>query len=192
VPIEIKRPQPRFEVDAALRWFVVRAAVRMGHVAYKGLKRAGFVPWRPVEVWDKHYPNGRIREIARRPLVRYILVGFGAKSRDKADEQRKSEFHMLSEVAGVESIVTIERKPIPVRAAELQDLADRLADERHPLPLDRIFSVGERASVKVGAFASFSGKIEEINVSELKATVAVEIFGSTTPVEIGFADLMAA
>jgi transcriptional antiterminator NusG len=191
-PVLVKRPQPRFEVNASLTWFVVCAAVRSGKIVVKGLERAGFVPWRPMEVWDKTYPNGRTREIARNALVRYILVGFGAKSREYADEQRKSEFHVLSEVGGVESILTIAGRPFPVRIADLQRLADRLGDDRERLPIRQEFKVGQRVNVGVGAFASFGGIIEETDVSELKAKVAVEIFGGSTPVEVGFADLEAA
>jgi transcription antitermination factor NusG len=192
VPVMVKRPQPRFEVDPELTWYAVRIAIRMDDVARKGLKRWGFAHWRPLFVFDKIYPTGRVREVVRNPLVRYMLVGIGSEAREAARCACKHELYLLSGIIGIETIVGVAGLPAVIQPSELQQFADSLADEQHPVEPRRSFSVGHRASVKVGPFASFGGIVEEIDMEQLRAVIAVEIFGRTTPVEIEFADLQAA
>jgi transcriptional antiterminator NusG len=46
------------------------------------------------------------------------------------------------------------------------------------------FSVGEQVKIIEGAFASFTGSIEEVNLEKSKIRVMVGIFGRATPVEV--------
>lgn len=193
-PMMIKKPQPRFEVDQAIAWYAVRVSWRLNQVAKNGFKRWGFVHWQPLAVFDKVYPNGRVRELQRNVLVRYILVGVGQGAWDIATEMRMHPLHLLENVIGVETIIAVNGRPAQIKANELQNFADRIADEKGPLPgpLKFEFKVGDAAIVGDGPFASFPGIVEEIDIRELSAKVAVSIFGRTTPVEVSLAHLQAA
>jgi transcriptional antiterminator NusG len=46
------------------------------------------------------------------------------------------------------------------------------------------FSAGEQVKIIEGAFASFTGTIEEVNLEKNKLRVTVGIFGRATPVEV--------
>jgi transcription termination/antitermination protein NusG len=48
------------------------------------------------------------------------------------------------------------------------------------------FKVGEKVRITAGAFASFSGVIEEIDDATSRMKVALSVFGRPTPVEIEF------
>ena len=46
------------------------------------------------------------------------------------------------------------------------------------------FSLGDQVKIIEGAFATFSGTVEEVNLEKNKLRVMVQIFGRATPVEV--------
>ena len=51
------------------------------------------------------------------------------------------------------------------------------------------YSVGEMVRIKVGAFQSFSARIEEVDEEKARLKVRVKIFGNRELVELGFLDV---
>lgn len=51
------------------------------------------------------------------------------------------------------------------------------------------FHEGDEVRVVVGAFANFSGTVQEVNADKQKLKVKVSIFGRDTPVELNFTDV---
>lgn len=51
------------------------------------------------------------------------------------------------------------------------------------------FHEGDEVRVVVGAFANFSGIVQEVNADKQKLKVKVSIFGRDTPVELSFSDV---
>ena len=70
----------------------------------------------------------------------------------------------------------------PKKKALLQK-AGEIKGEK-PTRMKQSFSVGEQVKIIEGAFASFSGTIEEVNLEKNKLRVMVGIFGRATPVEV--------
>ena len=52
------------------------------------------------------------------------------------------------------------------------------------------YTVGETVKVNFGPFTGFNGVIEEVNVERKKLKVTVKIFGRSTPVELGFTQVI--
>jgi transcriptional antiterminator NusG len=51
------------------------------------------------------------------------------------------------------------------------------------------YSVGEMVRIKVGAFQSFTGRIEEVDEDSATLKVLVKIFGRHEPIELGFLEV---
>ena len=51
------------------------------------------------------------------------------------------------------------------------------------------YSIVEVVRIKSGPFASFTGKVEEVNEEKATLKVTVTIFGRATPVELNFLDV---
>ena len=51
------------------------------------------------------------------------------------------------------------------------------------------YDIGDNVKITEGAFATFSGTIEEINTERNKLRVNVQIFGRVTPVEVDFSQV---
>ena len=52
-----------------------------------------------------------------------------------------------------------------------------------------VYHVGDQVRVKSGAFANFTGEVEEVNTDKEKVWLSVSLFGRPTRVEVDFADL---
>lgn len=63
------------------------------------------------------------------------------------------------------------------------------AGHRPPARQDFLYSVDEMVRIKSGPFASFTGKVEEVNEDESKLTIRVFIMAREQPVELRFLDV---
>ena len=78
------------------------------------------------------------------------------------------------------------RTPQPVPAPEIQSVVQQV-EEGAAKPRPRImFEQGDHVRVNDGAFANFTGTIEEVKPEKQKVRVLVSIFGRPTPVELDY------
>jgi transcriptional antiterminator NusG len=78
------------------------------------------------------------------------------------------------------------RHPQPVPSPEIQSVVQQV-EEGAAKPRPRVmFEQGDHVRVNDGAFANFTGTIEEVKPEKQKVRVLVSIFGRATPVELDF------
>ena len=78
------------------------------------------------------------------------------------------------------------RKPQPVPAPEIQSVVTQVEQGKAAPRARVIFNTGDHVRVNDGAFANFTGTVEEVKPEKQKVRVLVSIFGRATPVELDF------
>ncbi|HSH84859.1 MAG TPA: KOW motif-containing protein, partial [Guyparkeria sp.] len=74
----------------------------------------------------------------------------------------------------------------PISEREADQILDRMKDSTEKPSPKTLFNVGEMVRVCDGPFNDFTGSVEEVNYDKSRLTVAVSIFGRSTPVELNF------
>jgi len=94
-------------------------------------------------------------------------------------------WHLVKETPKVSGFVG-GRHPTPVSQSEIDAIFQQVA-EGTAKPKPRVmFEAGDHVRVTDGAFANFTGTVQEVNPAKQKVTVLVSIFGRATPVELDF------
>ena len=81
------------------------------------------------------------------------------------------------------------KQPTPLTQAEVDQIVHNIEVATEKPKPKFTYEVGEVVRIKSGPFASFTGKVEEINEEKTTLKVTVTIFGRSTPVELNFLDV---
>lgn len=79
--------------------------------------------------------------------------------------------------------------PTPLREEEAKRMMNRADDTEVEPDFIVPFEIGEPVKVTEGPFAGFSGTIEKVNNEKKSLTVTVLVFGRSTPLDLGFAQV---
>lgn len=109
-------------------------------------------------------------------------------------ELTKESWHLVTNTPKVTGFLG-GQSPKPVRQAEMNRMlghttgqVDEASPEAAPVP-EVVYSVGDQVRVKSGAFANFTGEVEEVNNDKQKIWLSVSIFGRPTRVEVDFTEV---
>lgn len=173
-------------VNEAWRWYVVHA--------YSGF-----------EAYVKKVLESRVLASEFQPCFGKILIPTEEVVEMKEGVRRKSErkffpgyvlvqmemnndtWHMVKQVPKVLGFIGgTSSSPAAISEAEANSILNRVeAGVDKPKP-KVLFEVGEVVRVNDGPFNDFNGVVEEVNYEKSKMLVSVQIFGRSTPVELGF------
>lgn len=104
-------------------------------------------------------------------------------------ELTKEAWHLVKNTPKVTGFLG-GNTPAPVSQREMQKMLGATSGEAKgveaaPAP-EVTYAVGDNIRVKAGAFANFTGDVEEVNVDKQKIWLSVSIFGRPTRVEVDF------
>lgn len=122
--------------------------------------------------------DGVRRKSERKFFPGYVLVQM---------EMNNDTWHMVKQVPKVLGFIGgTSSTPAAISDAEANSILNRVeAGVDKPKP-KVLFEVGEVVRVNDGPFNDFNGVVEEVNYEKSKMLVSVQIFGRSTPVELGF------
>jgi transcriptional antiterminator NusG len=130
----------------------------------------------PSESVTLHGKDGKSRLRAKTTFPGYVFV-----------EMLMSEeaWHLVKETPKVTGFIG-NQKPQEVKPPHIEDLRKGITEgAAKPKPRQQ-FQEGDEVRVTVGAFANFSGTVQEVKPDKQKLKVMVSIFGRPTPVELDF------
>jgi transcription termination/antitermination protein NusG len=129
----------------------------------------------PKENVTENRPSGR-RVTSRTFYPGYIFIQM-----DMTDES----WHLVKDTPKVSGFVG-GRHPAPVPESEIAQIAQQVAEGAAKPKPKVVFEQGDHVRVIDGAFANFTGTVEEVNPDKQKVKVLVSIFGRATPVELDY------
>ena len=98
-------------------------------------------------------------------------------------------WHVVKGTPRVTGFVGTGQQPTPLSADEVNQIVYRVVVSKEQPKLKVKFEKNESVRISEGPFASFTGVVDEINEDRETLKVMVTIFGRSTPVELGFAQV---
>ena len=133
----------------------------------------------PTETVQEVRPGGKTRVKQKTSFPGYIFVEM---------EMSEAAWHVVKDTAKVTGFIG-NQTPQEVKPPQIEDLRKGIS-EGAVKPKPRFtFEEGDEVRVIDGAFANFSGTVEEVKPEKQKLKVKVSIFGRATPVELDFSQV---
>lgn len=122
--------------------------------------------------------GGQKRKSERKFFPGYVLVKM---------EMDDETWHLVRKIPKVLGFIGgTNDKPSPLSQKEADTILQRIKEGTDKPKPKTLFEPGEVVRVTEGPFADFNGVVEEVNYEKNRLTVAVLIFGRSTPVELEF------
>lgn len=138
----------------------------------------------PKETVVEMRGNKRI-ESSRMFYPGYVLVEIECDDKGKIPD---NVFHVIKSTPKVTGFLG-GKQPTPLTQAEVDQIVHNIEIATEKPKPKFTYEVGEVVRIKSGPFASFTGKVEEVNEEKTTLKVTVTIFGRSTPVELNFLDV---
>ena len=138
----------------------------------------------PKETVVEMRGNKRI-ESSRMFYPGYVLVEIECDDRGKIPD---NVFHAIKSTPKVTGFLG-GKNPTPLTQEEVDQIVHNIEVATEKPKPKFTYEVGEVVRIKSGPFASFTGKVEEVNEEKSTLKVTVTIFGRSTPVELNFLDV---
>ncbi len=105
-------------------------------------------------------------------------------------EMANETFQLVKGTPKVSGFLGGLNEPIPVPADEVDRVRFAMqAGADAPVRVDAHFDRGDKVKINEGAFSGFAGAVEEVHDDRQLLKVMVTIFGRSTPVEVGYAQV---
>lgn len=138
----------------------------------------------PKETVVEMRGNKRV-ESSRMFYPGYVLVEIECDDRGKIPD---NVFHAIKSTPKVTGFLG-GKAPTPLTQEEVDQIVHNIEVATEKPKPKFTYEVGEVVRIKSGPFASFTGKVEEVNEEKSTLKVTVTIFGRSTPVELNFLDV---
>ena len=138
----------------------------------------------PKETVVEMRGNKRI-ETQRMFYPGYVLVEVECNDQGRIPD---NVFHAIKSTPKVTGFLG-GKNPTPLTQDEVDQIVHNVEVAAEKPKPKFSYEVGEVVRIKSGPFASFTGKVEEVNEEKTTLKVTVTIFGRSTPVELNFLDV---
>ena len=98
-------------------------------------------------------------------------------------------WHVVKSTPRVTGFVGTGQQPTPLSPEEVNQIVFRVAEGKEKPRLKVKYEKNESVRITEGPFATFTGIVDEVNEDRETLKIMVTIFGRSTPVELGFAQV---
>ena len=118
--------------------------------------------------------NGKRKPVQRKMFPGYVLVNM---------DMNEDTWYVVRNTRGVTGFVGTNKTAVPLSDAEMKSLGIKTEN----VTVD--FKVGDLIAVIAGVWKDTTGVVQRMDTGKQTATINVELFGRSTPVEISFAEV---
>ena len=137
------------------------------------------------EIEEVLVPTEEVIEVRRGKKVtaeRRFMPGYVLVRMEMSDQG----YHLINSINRVTGFLGPQGRPMPMRAAELNAILNRVQEgEESPRKLLH-YEIGEKVKVNDGPFEDFDALVEGVDDENQRLKVTVSIFGRETPVELEY------
>ena len=130
----------------------------------------------PTESVTENRPGGKQRVKERRSLPNYVFVEM---------QMNEHTWHLVKGTPKVSGFIG-DQTPQEVPLSQIENLRKGIVEGTAKPKPKLSFEIGEEVRVLEGAFANFTGTVDEVKLDKQKLKVKVSIFGRPTNVELDF------
>ncbi len=169
----------------AMHWYIVHAYSNFEKKVAESIKEQAEAQGLADQFEEVLVPTEEVVEMRRGRKVQserkffpgYVLVKM---------ELNDDTYHLIRNTGKVTGFLGSGNRPMPVPDAEVARIMNQVQEGiERPKPVIS-FEIGEQVRVCDGPFASFNGRVEEVDRDRARLKVAVSIFGRATPVELEY------
>lgn len=167
-------------------WYILKVQSNREDAIAEGLQRrvaiAGLQDYFgeiivPTEMVTE-FKNGKKRVVKRKLYPGYIVVNMAITD---------DTWFLVRDTPGIGDFTGSGGKPIPMQPHEVAKLIAKQEEKTEEQPRLKIsFKAGDRVKINEGTFENFEGEVENIDETNGRVTVMINIFGRSTPVELEY------
>ena len=172
----------------AIRWYIVHAYSNFEKKVAESIREQAQQRGLTDKFEEVLVPTEQVVEVRRGRKInseRKFFPGYVLVKCDLTDQV----YHLIKNTPKVTGFLGADNKPMPISEAEADRIKGQVAEGVERPKSTISFEIGETVRVADGPFASFNGKVEEVDEGRSRLKVAVSIFGRETPVELEFAQV---
>ncbi|MFV0281313.1 MAG: transcription termination/antitermination protein NusG [Rhodoblastus sp.] len=167
------------------RWYIVHAYSNFEKKVADSIREQAAQRGLADKFEEVLVPTEQVIEVRRGRKInseRKFFPGYVLVKCDLTDQV----YHLIKNTPKVTGFLGADNKPMPISEAEADRIKGQVAEGVERPKSSISFEIGETVRVADGPFASFNGKVEEVDEGRSRLKVAVSIFGRETPVELEF------
>ena len=124
------------------------------------------------------FKGGKKRVVKRKLYPGYLVVQM---------EINDDTWFLVRETPGIGDFTGAAGRPTPMLPHEVARIVSKQEEKGEKTPKLKIgFSTGDSIKINEGTFENFEGEVENIDESNGRVTVMINIFGRSTPVELEY------
>lgn len=167
-------------------WYILKVQSNREDTIAEGLQRrvaiAGLQDYFgevivPTEMVTE-FKNGKKKVVKRKLYPGYIVVHMAIND---------DTWFLVRDTPGIGDFTGAGGRPIPMQAHEVSKLIAKQEEKTEEQPRLKIsFKTGDRVKINEGTFENFEGDVDNIDETNGRVTVMINIFGRSTPVELEY------
>ena len=174
------------DASGAMDWYILKVQSNREDSIRDGLKRRIAIAGLEEYFGDIIVPIEKITEFKggkKKVTKRKLYPGYLVVNMEINDDT----WFLVRETPGIGDFTGAAGRPTPMLPHEVSRILAKQEEKTDEAPkLEIGFSIGDRVKINEGTFESFEGEVDNIDETNGRVTVMINIFGRSTPVELEY------